>query len=201
MFSKTLQQDDTYTESYISTIGVDFKIRTIELDAKTIKLQIVSSIVTFLVASVTWQCTWCLSCAGPFICSCSRHRALSPFTQPTQQDVLHLECCSFRMTLAALQLGHVLVIRTIVARTCSLNVHLVFLCVLWHFLLTFLASACIRGCVLWRGFRLTTVGHSWTGTFQDDHVQLLPWGTWYHCRLRCYRPGIVQQREAVAAGN
>lgn len=36
-------QDDTYTESYISTIGVDFKIRTIELDGKTIKLQIVSS--------------------------------------------------------------------------------------------------------------------------------------------------------------
>lgn len=35
-------QDDTYTESYISTIGVDFKIRTIELDGKTIKLQIVS---------------------------------------------------------------------------------------------------------------------------------------------------------------
>eukprot|EP01105_Mastigella_eilhardi_P027236 TRINITY_DN82_c0_g2_i2.p1 TRINITY_DN82_c0_g2~~TRINITY_DN82_c0_g2_i2.p1 ORF type:complete len:205 (-),score=67.94 TRINITY_DN82_c0_g2_i2:190-804(-) len=32
--------DDTYTESYISTIGVDFKIRTIELDNKTIKLQI-----------------------------------------------------------------------------------------------------------------------------------------------------------------
>jgi hypothetical protein len=58
-----LLQDDTYTESYISTIGVDFvsrigfrecfwkiptcflpvlqKIRTIELDGKTIKLQIV----------------------------------------------------------------------------------------------------------------------------------------------------------------
>uniref|UniRef100_A0A2K6R4V8 RAB1A, member RAS oncogene family n=1 Tax=Rhinopithecus roxellana TaxID=61622 RepID=A0A2K6R4V8_RHIRO len=32
--------DDTYTESYISTVGVDFKIRTIELDGKTIKLQI-----------------------------------------------------------------------------------------------------------------------------------------------------------------
>eukprot|EP00441_Pelagodinium_beii_P018332 CAMPEP_0197667252 /NCGR_PEP_ID=MMETSP1338-20131121/65643_1 /TAXON_ID=43686 ORGANISM="Pelagodinium beii, Strain RCC1491" /NCGR_SAMPLE_ID=MMETSP1338 /ASSEMBLY_ACC=CAM_ASM_000754 /LENGTH=200 /DNA_ID=CAMNT_0043246451 /DNA_START=143 /DNA_END=741 /DNA_ORIENTATION=- len=32
--------DDTYTESYISTIGVDFKIRTIELDGKQIKLQI-----------------------------------------------------------------------------------------------------------------------------------------------------------------
>ena len=32
--------DDTYTESYISTIGVDFKIRTIELDAKTVKLQV-----------------------------------------------------------------------------------------------------------------------------------------------------------------
>jgi GTPase SAR1 family protein len=36
--------DDTYTESYISTIGVDFKIRTIELDGKTIKLQIVRSL-------------------------------------------------------------------------------------------------------------------------------------------------------------
>ena len=32
--------DDTYTESYISTIGVDFKSRTIEVDGKTIKLQI-----------------------------------------------------------------------------------------------------------------------------------------------------------------
>jgi len=32
--------DDTYTESYISTIGVDFKIRTLEQDSKTVKLQI-----------------------------------------------------------------------------------------------------------------------------------------------------------------
>ncbi|KAH3767098.1 GTP-binding protein ypt1 [Pelomyxa schiedti] len=32
--------DDAYTESYISTIGVDFKIRTVELDGKVIKLQI-----------------------------------------------------------------------------------------------------------------------------------------------------------------
>jgi len=32
--------DDKWTDSYISTIGVDFKIRTIELDSKTIKLQI-----------------------------------------------------------------------------------------------------------------------------------------------------------------
>jgi hypothetical protein len=34
--------DDSYVDSYISTIGVDFKIRTIEMDGKTIKLQIVS---------------------------------------------------------------------------------------------------------------------------------------------------------------
>jgi len=32
--------DDKWTDSYISTIGVDFKIRTIELDQKTIKLHI-----------------------------------------------------------------------------------------------------------------------------------------------------------------
>jgi len=32
--------DHTYTESYISTIGVHFKIRTIDLDGKVIKLQI-----------------------------------------------------------------------------------------------------------------------------------------------------------------
>ncbi|KAH7442454.1 hypothetical protein KP509_03G089700 [Ceratopteris richardii] len=32
--------DDSYLESYISTIGVDFKIRTVGLDSKTIKLQI-----------------------------------------------------------------------------------------------------------------------------------------------------------------
>lgn len=32
--------DDTYSDSYISTIGVDFKIRTLELDSKTVKLQI-----------------------------------------------------------------------------------------------------------------------------------------------------------------
>ena len=32
--------DDTYTESYISTIGVDFKIRTIEIGGKSIKLHI-----------------------------------------------------------------------------------------------------------------------------------------------------------------
>jgi Ras-related protein Rab-1A len=32
--------DNSYTESYISTIGVDFKIRTIELEGKSVKLQI-----------------------------------------------------------------------------------------------------------------------------------------------------------------
>jgi Ras-related protein Rab-1A len=32
--------DDTYNDSYISTIGVDFKIRTVEIDNKSVKLQI-----------------------------------------------------------------------------------------------------------------------------------------------------------------
>lgn len=34
--------DDQWTPSFITTIGIDFKIRTIELDGKRIKLQIVS---------------------------------------------------------------------------------------------------------------------------------------------------------------
>ncbi|KAI3837976.1 hypothetical protein MKW92_038623 [Papaver armeniacum] len=32
--------DDSFTTSFITTIGIDFKIRTIELDGKRIKLQI-----------------------------------------------------------------------------------------------------------------------------------------------------------------
>ena len=32
--------DDTYTDSFISTIGVDFKIRTVDLEGKVVKLQI-----------------------------------------------------------------------------------------------------------------------------------------------------------------
>ncbi|KAL4361511.1 hypothetical protein GQ457_04G000670 [Hibiscus cannabinus] len=32
--------DDSYLDSYISTIGVDFKIRTVEMEGKIIKLQI-----------------------------------------------------------------------------------------------------------------------------------------------------------------
>ena len=32
--------DDTFTTAYINTIGVDFKIRTIELEGQKIKLQI-----------------------------------------------------------------------------------------------------------------------------------------------------------------
>lgn len=40
--------DDSYDDTYISTIGVDFKIRTVELEGKTAKLQIVSSLFSLL---------------------------------------------------------------------------------------------------------------------------------------------------------
>ena len=33
--------EDAFTDSYLSTIGVDFKIKTIDLEGKTVKLQIV----------------------------------------------------------------------------------------------------------------------------------------------------------------
>ena len=36
----TNPQDDAFTESYISTIGVDFRFRTVKMDKKTVKLQI-----------------------------------------------------------------------------------------------------------------------------------------------------------------
>lgn len=57
--------DDTYTESYISTIGVDFKIRTIELEGKTVKLQIVSRM--FYLTPFSWLVfrhfpLWIFSC-------------------------------------------------------------------------------------------------------------------------------------------
>ncbi len=38
-----LLQDDNFTDSYISTIGVDFRFRTVTIDKKTVKLQIVQS--------------------------------------------------------------------------------------------------------------------------------------------------------------
>ena len=34
------EKDDAFTESYISTIGVDFRFRTVKIDNKTVKLQI-----------------------------------------------------------------------------------------------------------------------------------------------------------------
>ncbi|XP_034446155.1 ras-related protein ORAB-1 isoform X1 [Hippoglossus hippoglossus] len=61
--------DDTYTESYISTIGVDFKIRTIELDGKTIKLQIVrdaGSPGRELISSATWWLCLCMTSSALF---------------------------------------------------------------------------------------------------------------------------------------
>lgn len=43
--------DDAWTPSFITTIGIDFKIRTIELEGKRIKLQIVRAIYCATVSS------------------------------------------------------------------------------------------------------------------------------------------------------
>ena len=47
--------EDAFTDSYLSTIGVDFKIRTIELEGKTVKLQIVRRSIPSLVSHLPWQ--------------------------------------------------------------------------------------------------------------------------------------------------
>ena len=36
----SFEKDDAFTESYISTIGVDFRFRTVKIENKTVKLQI-----------------------------------------------------------------------------------------------------------------------------------------------------------------
>lgn len=63
--------DDTYTESYISTIGVDFKIRTIELEGKTVKLQIVSIL-------PTWKALVCMGAQAGYMTVCALGKWCTP---------------------------------------------------------------------------------------------------------------------------
>jgi len=58
--------DDTFTDSFISTIGVDFKIRTIELDNKVHKLQIWDTAGQERFRTIT--SSYYRGCAGVFIC-------------------------------------------------------------------------------------------------------------------------------------
>ncbi len=65
LMTQLFLQDDTYTESYISTIGVDFKIRTIEREGKTVKLQIVSIDITDIyIHSFSDLVSWFVSGSG-----------------------------------------------------------------------------------------------------------------------------------------
>ncbi len=41
--------DDSWNDKYVTTIGVDFKIKTIEVGNKTVKLQIVSKDYIFII--------------------------------------------------------------------------------------------------------------------------------------------------------
>lgn len=40
--------DDSWSENYVTTIGVDFKIKTLDLEGKSVKLQIVSTIILLI---------------------------------------------------------------------------------------------------------------------------------------------------------
>jgi Ras-related protein Rab-1A len=50
--------DDAFTESYISTIGVDFRFRTVKIDKKTVKLQIVRGWLPFHLVGDIWFLKW-----------------------------------------------------------------------------------------------------------------------------------------------
>ncbi|KAB5596143.1 GTP-binding protein ypt1 [Ceratobasidium theobromae] len=76
--------DDTYTESYISTIGVDFKIRTIELEGKTVKLQIVR--IPFPRSRMPSGCAISTFQAGTQLVSSIVRNAFCPNSLPLSQD-------------------------------------------------------------------------------------------------------------------
>ncbi|MQL97849.1 hypothetical protein Taro_030550 [Colocasia esculenta] len=86
--------DDSYLESYISTIGVDFKIRTVEQDGKTIKLQIMKSWMAESADSAPSRPT--LSRVGPWRPDSGGGTPTHPrdsrdwFTRPTQADSARL---------------------------------------------------------------------------------------------------------------
>lgn len=45
------------------------------------------------------------------------------------------------------------------------------------------------------------VGYRRSGAFPNHHLFLLPWCPRHLRRLRCYRHGLIQQRQAMAPGN
>ena len=47
-----------FTGDYISTIGVDFEIKTLEIDGKTVKLQIWDTVTTFIYVSIYISNIW-----------------------------------------------------------------------------------------------------------------------------------------------
>ena len=57
--SVPILQDDAFTESYISTIGVDFRFRTVKMGKKTVKLQIwdtAGQVSSMIINVLRWEC-------------------------------------------------------------------------------------------------------------------------------------------------
>ncbi len=83
--------DDNFTDSYISTIGVDFRFRTVTIDKKTIKLQIVTCLAfgTFFCVFFSHSHTRTL----PIVYSCQRNTITAyEFTRslmPTPRGTSH----------------------------------------------------------------------------------------------------------------
>ncbi len=64
-------QDDTFTENFVSTIGVDFKIRTVQFNGKTAKLQVeileTNPLHNYIAPPLSWWRPALMECFNSFL--------------------------------------------------------------------------------------------------------------------------------------
>ncbi|CAM4620560.1 unnamed protein product [Lepidochelys kempii] len=89
--------EDNFTSTYISTIGIDFKIRTVEIEGKKIKLQVWDTagqerFKTITTAYYRGAMVWCLSPCWPSLARAVGRSTLWPSTPwPGHPAEIHQE--------------------------------------------------------------------------------------------------------------